>query len=80
MELKLYRHKTYKDAYLMRNSCVCGGGENTEFYLVTKSPTEAIDSLNRYGNEFLSWYHHFKNNWAKYILTKDMDFDGYKGI
>ena len=36
MELKLYRHKNYKDIYLVRESCVCGGGENTQFYRATK--------------------------------------------
>lgn len=85
IELKLYRHKTYKDIYLIRNWNVCGGCEDTEFFSTTKSIFEAIENCNKRNekdieiecNDKLRW---FPNNKTKTILSKEMDFDGYKGI
>lgn len=81
-ELKAYRHKTMKDLFLVRTS-MCGGNENTEFYAVTEKIIDAIVSYNRNstdGNNFMRWFHSFPNNEVTVTLTKEMEFDGYKGI
>lgn len=78
MELKFYRHKEYKDLFLVRNN-YCGGNENTQFYGVTKNVIDAIISYRRNEKDFMSWYHTFPNNKTTTVLTKEMEFDGYKG-
>ena len=90
MELKIYRHKIYKDIYLIRNWSFCGGCKDTEFYTTTKSLKSAVDNMFRYNSEtkndelatdFMHWAESFNNQLkVKISLEKEMDFDGYKGI
>lgn len=89
IEIIIYRHKEYKDIYLIRNWSICGGCEDTEFYLTTHSLKEAINNMFRYNSktkkdeltdEFMYWTKRFKNKLkVKVVLEKEMDFDGYKG-
>lgn len=89
MELKIYRHKKYKDIYLIRNWSVCGGCEDTEFYITTKSLKSAVDNMFRYNSEtkndelatdFMHWAESFNNQLkVKILYEKEVDFDGYKG-
>lgn len=90
LKIKIYRHKIYKDIYLIRNWSICGGSEDTDFYTTTYNLKEAINNMFRYNSEtkkdelttdFMHWNEIFKNKLkAKAILKKEMDFDGYKGI
>lgn len=78
MELKFYRHKEYKDLYLVRTN-VCGGNENSSFYGTTSNVLDAIRSLEYHGDNFLDWYKRFPNNKTETVLVKEMELDGYKG-
>lgn len=77
-ELKFYRHKEYKDLFLKRNCC-CGGGEETEFYDVTRDLLEAIRNLEQNKEDFLNWFHRFPKTKTKVTLYKEAEFDGFKG-
>ena len=94
IEIKLYRHKIFKDIYLIRNWCICGGGTETEWFEATQSLKKAIENLWRYDSKHDNYYltniekeiksRFFENGKselkAKIILKKEVDFDGYKGI
>lgn len=83
IEIKLYRHKTYKEIYLIRNWQVCGGGSDTNWFSTTTRFYEAVDNSIRYDEDIEKEYsdklYSYPENKAKAILTKEMDFDGYKG-
>ena len=83
--ITIYRHKTHKDIYLVRNWNYCGGGPNTPFYVATKNFNLAVENVMK-GENFLHWANGFigKNGKtelvAKIKLSKEMEFDGYKGV
>ena len=93
IEIKLYRHKIFKDIYLIRNWSICGGGTETEWFEATQSLKKAIENLWRYDNKHDNYYladlekeiknHFFENGESKLkaeiTLKKEVDFDGYKG-
>lgn len=93
IEIKLYRHKIYKDIYLIRNWNICGGTQDTDWFKATKSLKEAIDNLWEYDSKTKEYYikdlekevksHFFKNYKselkARITLKKNLEFDGYKG-
>ena len=91
MEIKLYRHKKYKNIYLKRNWHICGSPE-ASWWDATNKLYEALQSYRKYEkNEYIEVdiekeFESFRNNdWfpryiTKYTFEKEMDFDGYKGI
>lgn len=83
LNVKLYRHKTEKDVYLMRDWAVCGGGPDTPFYKATTNPIEAILNTSYekvYNKGFEDWFNSMGGNlYVKYTKEKEMEFDGYKG-
>ena len=92
-EIKLYRHKIYKDIYLIRNWNLCGGSQDSDWFEATKSLKEAIDNLWRYDSKIKEYFmedleKEIKRRFfedgksllkAKITLKKDLEFDGYKG-
>ena len=83
LSIRVYRHKEYKNVYLMRNWNYCGGGPDTEFYAATTDLKDAINSVMR-GNEhnlFEDWFNAFDGKlYALYTDKKEMEFDGYSGV
>ena len=87
IEINLYRHKEYKNIYLIRDWSLCGGGENTDFYKTTTNLKSAIENMYNFrkddfsrSEDFMYWNNTFNGKLkAKAILEKEMDFDGYKG-
>lgn len=88
LSIRIYRHKIYKDFYLIRTN-LCGGNKDSAFYETTNDLRKAIDNVLYYDNKdgaFEHWMNWFKDEngvtelKAKTILTKEMDFDGYKGV
>ena len=87
IKIKLYRHKEYKNIYLVRNWHIWGGCVDTDWFSTTQSLYDAVEnSLKYYGydkgdieKEYINKLHSFPKNKAKAILKKEMDFDGYKG-
>lgn len=82
-EIVIYRHKTNKDIYLIRNWHICGGGPDTEWFEATKYIYEAIKNSRNNDNRTIEEAYNsraFPNELkAKIIVEKDFDFDGYKG-
>ena len=89
LSVKLYRHKVYKDLYLIRTN-LRGGSKKSPFYEITNDLQKAIDSVLDYNNQknetFEKWMDRFKDEngvtelQVKTVLKKEMDFDGYKGV
>lgn len=85
MKLKVYRHMYFKDIYLARNWCICGGGPTTDFYYATENVMEAVASANK-AEDFECWMHRFEDDngktklKAKITLKKEIEVDGYKGL
>lgn len=90
IELKVYRHKVYKDIFLKRNWNVMGSAD-AEWWSATKELIEALQSMKTYEIGGFVWHDvekeykkHFYENGiselkAKITLEKEMEFDGYKG-
>lgn len=92
LELKIYRHKIYKDIYLIRNWCTCGSPE-ADWFKATKSIKEYFNNYETYDGETLEKAYKERINdksftfdsngkcrtMANITLKKDFDFDGYKG-
>ncbi len=94
-EIILYRHKIYKDIYLIRNWNICGGTPETEWFGATKSLKKAIEKLWRYDDktqdyrlgdlkkEIEEHFFDFEKGKSelkvKITLQKELEFDGYKG-
>ncbi len=92
LKLKIYRHKIYKNIYLIRNWAVCGSPE-ADWFKTTKSIKEYFDKYENYDGRTLD--EEYKENinekgfafdrdgkcrmTADAVLKKDFDFDGYKG-
>lgn len=88
LSVKLYRHKVYKDLYLIRTN-LRGGSKDSAFYETTKDLRKAIDSILDYNDKdttFEKWMVRFKDEngvtklKVKTVLKKEVEFDGYKGI
>lgn len=83
IEIKLYRHKVYKNIYLVRRWCVCGGSPDTDFFYATDSLQIALENTSKGDMEIeytKFWYEKGHSRLkAKIVLEKDMEFDGYKG-
>ena len=77
IEIKLYRHKYFKDVYLARNYGYCGGNKDTPFYYGTQDVFEAIKNAQR--ENFLDWHKRIDGLTAKFTDSKEIDIDGYKG-
>ncbi len=92
LELKIYRHKIYKDIYLIRNWCVCGSPE-ANWFKGTKNIKEYFDNYETYDGKTLDKEYEERINdksftfdkdgkcrtTADITIKKDFDFDGYKG-
>lgn len=92
LRLKIYRHKIYKDIYLMRNWGTCGSPE-ADWFKATKKIKEYFNNYENYNSETLDKVYEeiindkgftFDKNGkcrmtADITLEKDFDFDGYKG-
>ncbi len=92
LKLKIYRHKIYKDIYLIRNWGVCGSPE-ADWFKATKSIREYFDNYKAYDGKTLDKEYEERINsksftfdkdgkcrmTADVVLKKDFDFDGYKG-
>lgn len=88
LSVKLYRHKVYKDLYLIRTN-LRGGNKKSPFYEITKDLQKAIDSVLYYNNKdgtFEKWMDRFKDEngvtelQVKTVFKKEIEFDGYKGV
>lgn len=83
-EIAIYRHKTNKDIYLIRNWYICGGGSDTNWFEATKDIYKAIKNSKNNDNETIEEAYNtraFPNELkAKIIVDKEFEFDGYKGI
>ena len=83
LSVKVYRHKTEKDVYLMRNWGLCGGGPDSDFYKATTNLIDAIQNTScevRCKEEFEHWMEAFGGNlYVKHIKKREMQFDGYEG-
>ena len=89
LSVKLYRHKVYKDFYVIRTN-LCGGSEKSPFYEITKDLQKAINSVLDYNNQknetFEKWMDRFKDEngvtelQVKTVFKKEIEFDGYKGV
>ena len=91
LELKIYRHKIYKDIYLIRNWCVYGSPE-ADWFKATKSIKEYFNNYETYDGKTLEKAYKERINdksftfdsngkcrtMANITLKKDFDFDGYK--
>ena len=84
-EIILYRHKTNKDYYLVRNWSICGGNPDTNWFEATDSIYKAIRESKNYAGKFIKEAFEdrpFQNEdelKAKIEITKEFEFDGYKG-
>ncbi len=82
-EIVIYRHKTNKDIYLIRNWYICGGGPDTNWFEATKDIYEAIknskDNDDRTIEEAYKSRAFPKELKAKITVSKEFDFDGYRG-
>ena len=92
LRLKIYRHKIYKDIYLIRNWGICGSPE-ADWFQATKSIKEYFSNYETYDGRTLDKEYAKRVNdksftydrdgkcrmTANVTLKKDFDFDGYKG-
>lgn len=81
-EIIIYRHKTNKEFYLIRNWNICGGGPNTEWFEATKNLYKAIQNSKSGNTTIVEAYNsraYPDDLKAKAIVTKDFNFDGYEG-
>lgn len=92
MELKIYRHKVYKDIYLIRNWGTCGSPE-ADWFKATKKLKDYFSSYENYDGKTLDEAYRERINdksfafdrdgkcrmTANITIEKDFDFDGYKG-
>lgn len=89
LSVKLYRHKVYKDLYLIRTN-LRGGNKKSPFYEITKDLQKAINSVLDYNNQknetFEKWMDRFKDEngvtelQVKTVFKKEIEFDGYNGV
>ena len=83
-EIVIYRHKTNKDIYLIRNWINCSGGPDTDWFKATKDIYEAIENSKISDNRTIEKAYNsrpYPNELkAKIIVDKEFEFDGYKGI
>lgn len=83
MNIKLYRHKKFKDIYLARDWAYCGGNPDTPFYYATKDMVKALQDANK--EKFTDWFNSFLDEdgntklTAKIVLEKEVEVDGYTG-
>ncbi len=75
--LKFFRHKEYKDLYLVRTP-VCGGNHTSPFYAVTPDVLAAIRSVIT-NDDFLGWYKRFPDNYVTTVIEKEFNLDGFSG-
>lgn len=91
LELKIYRHKVYKDIYLIRKWGLCGtpsfkwfkGTKNLAEYFKEYTDHKGYTLEQEYNEKINDdWY--YKQNkiqvGAKIEIEKEMEFDGYKGL
>ena len=83
-EIVIYRHKTNKDIYLIRNWYISGGGPDTNWFEATKDIYEALKNSKNNNNKTIEEAYNsraFPNELkAKITVDKEFEFDGYKGI
>lgn len=83
IKLNVWRHKQHKDIYLVRNTVLCGGNVDSEFYKATRSIITAIKSAE--DPNFEGWMGSFIGDdgktelKARIVDCKDVEIDGYKG-
>lgn len=92
LKFKIYRHKIYKDIYLIRNWGVCGTPE-ANWFKATKSIKEYFNNYESYNGKTLDKAFQERINdksftfdrdgkcrtTADITVKKDFNFDGYKG-
>lgn len=83
-EVVIYRHKTNKDIYLIRNWYICGGGPDTDWFKATKDIYEAVKNSKNNNNKTIEEAYKSRafpdELKAKITVDKEFEFDGYKGI
>lgn len=79
LELKLYRHKKYKDIYLFRIPGITDKNGKTYWYSTTNNALDAIRNFMNYGDNFFAYVDNDANKSIKTIITKYIDDDGYTG-
>lgn len=79
LELKLYRHKKYKDIYLLRIPGFTDKNHKRHYYDSTKNPLNALQSYKMYGDKFLICVDDDANKSVDVWLTKYVEDEGYKG-
>ena len=84
-DLFVYRHKTDKNVYLMRDYSCCGGSRADHFYSVTDSLKEALKNVLRahepleFENNLRVPYSLGADDTMELTIYRDFDFDGYTG-
>lgn len=80
LKVSVFRHKTYKDVFLIRNWAICGVCGDT--YKVTTNLFSAIESASlKTSTRTTKFDYFFRDNiTVEYTLKKEMEFDGYSGI
>ena len=79
LELKLYRHKKYKDIYLFRIPRGTNKNHKCHYYDSTRNPLVALQSYKIYGDKFLICVDDDVNKSVDVCLTKYVEDEGYKG-
>lgn len=88
IKIKLYRHKDYKNVYLVRNWNIQAGNVDTEFFFVTDDIFDAISNVQNYTDsqvdleqEIKKYFYENGHSLLKTEMTmkREMEFDGYKG-
>lgn len=85
VEIKLYRHKVYKNIYLVRRWSLVGGSSDADFFIATDNLNTAIENTSHgdIEKEYTKFFYHFDTKHselkARITLKKEMEFDGYKG-
>ena len=83
IKLYVWRHKTNKDIYLVRNWGLVGGSKDSDFYKATTNIIDAIKAANE--PDFEEWMNRFLDDngvtqlKARVTVYKELEFDGYKG-
>lgn len=79
LELKLYRHKKYKDIYLLRIPGYTDKNHKRHYYDSTENLFDALQSYKMYGDKFLICVDDDANKSVDVWLTKYVEDEGYKG-
>lgn len=79
LELKLYRHKKYKDIYLFRFPGIKYEDGKPHWYSTTNNALDAIRNYKNYGDNFFAHVDNDANKSIRTTLKKYIEDDGYTG-